>query len=52
MAEWRPQVGKMVVVCLGLRFTVQNFDQLYVLVSSALPTILHSITVTKVLDII
>ena len=33
----RPQVGKL-VVAIGQQFTVQNLDQLYILVSSALPT--------------
>ena len=39
----RPQVGKLVV---GRQFTVQNLDQLYVLVSSALPTTHRDMTCT------
>ena len=39
----RPQVGKLVV---GWQFTVQNLDQLYVLVSSALTTIRRDMTCT------
>ena len=42
----RPQVGKLVVACVGWQFTVQNLYQLYVLVSSALPTTRHDITCT------
>ena len=38
-----PQVGKLVV---GRQFTVQNLDQLYVLVSSALPTTCCDMTCT------
>ena len=38
-----PQVGKLVV---GRQFTVQNPDKLYVLVSSALPTIRRDMTCT------
>ena len=35
----RPQVGKLVVACVvGRQFTVQSPDELYVLISSALPT--------------
>ena len=34
----RPQVGKLVVPSVGRQFTVQNPSELYVLVSSALPT--------------
>ena len=34
----RPQVGKLVVACHWSQFTVQNPNELYVLVSSALPT--------------
>ena len=41
-----PQVGKLVVVAIDWQFTVQNLDQLYVLVSSALPTIRHDMTCT------
>ena len=33
----RPQVGKLVVACRCRQFTVQNPDELYVLVSSDLP---------------
>ena len=39
----RPQVGKLVVAC---QFTVQNPDELYVLVSSALPTTCCDMTCT------
>ena len=40
----RPQGGKLVAV--GQQFTVQNLDQLYVLVSSALPTTRCDMTCT------
>ena len=43
--DW-PQVGKLVVACFGRQFTVQNLDQLYVLVSSALPTTCCDMTCT------
>ena len=36
-----PQVGKLVV---GWQFTIQNLDELYVLVSSALKTTRRDIT--------
>ena len=39
-----PQVGKLVVACRW--FTVQNPNELYVLVSSALPTTRRDITCT------
>ena len=43
----RPQVGKLVVIlAVGRQFTVQNLGQLYVLVSSALPTICRDMTCT------
>ena len=42
----RPQVGKLVVACHWLQFTVQNLDQLYVLVSSTLPTTHRDMTCT------
>ena len=43
----RPQVGKLVVAStVGQQFTVQNPDQLYVLVSSALPTTRRDMTCT------
>ena len=38
-----PQVGKLVV---AWQFTVQNPNELYVLVSSALPTTCHDMTCT------
>ena len=41
-----PKVGKLVVVALGRQFTVQNPDELYVLVSSALPTTCRDMTCT------
>ena len=41
-----PQVGKLVVIAVGRQFTVQNLDQLYVLVSSALPTTRRDMTCT------
>ena len=42
-----PQVGKLVVLlAVGWQFTVQNPDELYVLVSSALPTTRHDMTCT------
>ena len=34
----QPQVGKVIVASVGRQLTVLNSDQLYVLVSSALPT--------------
>ena len=40
----RPQVGKLVAV--GRQFTVQNPNELYVLVSSALPTTRRDMTCT------
>ena len=43
---WPPQVGKLVVACIGLQFTVQNPEELYVLVSSALPTTRRAMTCT------
>ena len=42
----QPQVGKLVVACRGRQFTVQNPDELYVLVSSALPTTHRDMTCT------
>ena len=39
-----PQVGKLVVACR--QFTVQNHDQLYVLVSSVFPTTCRDMTCT------
>ena len=39
----QPQVGKLVV---GWQFTVQNLDQLYVLVSSAFQNTRHDMTCT------
>ena len=44
----RPQVGKLVVACLAIcwQFTVQNPNELYVLVSSALPTTRRDMTCT------
>ena len=41
----RPQVGKL-VVAVGRQCTVQNPDELYVLVSSALPTTCRDMTCT------
>ena len=41
-----PYVGKLVVAYLWLQFTVQNLDQLYVLVSSALKTTRCDMTCT------
>ena len=42
-----PYVGKLVVALTGgLQFTVQNLDQLYVLVSSAHKTTCHDMTCT------
>ena len=41
-----PQVGKLVVACVCQQFTVQNPDELYVLVSSALPTTRCDMTCT------
>ena len=41
-----PQVGKLVVAAIGRQSTVQNLDQLYVLVSSAIPTTRHDMTCT------
>ena len=41
----RPQVG-MLVVAVGWQFTVQNLDQLCVLVSSALQTTHRDMTYT------
>ena len=41
-----PQVGKLVVASVGRQFTVQNLNQLYVLVSSALPTTRRDMTCT------
>ena len=42
-----PQVGKLVVACCwSALFTVQNPDELYVLVSSALPTTHRDMTCT------
>ena len=41
-----PQVGKLVVASIGRQFTVQNPDELYVLVSSALPTTRRDMTCT------
>ena len=42
--DWA-RVGKLVtLLAAGHQFTVQNLDQLYVLVSSALPTTLHNTT--------
>ena len=35
----QPQVGKLVLLAVGRQFTAENLDQLYVLVSSTLPTI-------------
>ena len=46
----RPQVGKLVVACCWSAVTVQNLDQLYVLVSSTLPTTRHDMT-CKVLKV-
>ena len=40
----QPQVGKLLAV--GRQFTVQNLDELYVLVSSALPTTHGDMTCT------
>ena len=40
-----PQVGKLVVACRR-QFTVQNPDELYILVSSALPTTRRDMTCT------
>ena len=45
----RSQVGKLVVACRWLavwQFTVQNPNELYVLVSSALPTTHRDMTCT------
>ena len=42
----RPQVGKLVVACHGQQFTVQNPDELYVLVFSALPATRGDMTCT------
>ena len=45
----RPQVEKLVVACrwsATWQFTVQNPDELYVLVSSALPTTRRDMTCT------
>ena len=42
----RPQVGKLVVASVGRQFTVQNPNELYVLVSSALPTTHRDMTCT------
>ena len=41
-----PQVGKLVVAAVGRQFTVQIPDELYVLVSSALPTTRRDMTCT------
>ena len=41
----QPQVGKL-VVAISQQFTVQNLDQLYVPVSSALPNTLSDMTCT------
>ena len=41
-----PQVGKLVVLAVGRQFTVQNPNELYVLVSSALPTTSRDMTCT------
>ena len=41
----QPQVGKL-VVAIGRQFTVQNLDQLYVLITSALPTTRRDMTCT------
>ena len=42
-----PQVGKAgSLLAVGRQFTVQNLDQLYVLVSSALPTVRRDTTCT------
>ena len=40
------QVGRLVVACVGQQFTLQNPDELYVLVSSALPTTRRDMTCT------
>ena len=40
-----PQVGKL-VVAVGRQFTLQNPNELYVLVSSALPTTHRNMTCT------
>ena len=42
----RPQVGKLVVAGRWSAVTVQNPDELYVLVSSALPTTRRDMTCT------
>ena len=42
---WR-QVGELAVASVGRQFTVQNPDELYVLVSSALPTTRRDMTCT------
>ena len=47
----QPQVGKLVVACVGRRFTVQNLDQLCVLVSSAHKITHCDITHTNVLKV-
>ena len=43
----RPQVGKLLAI--GWRLIAQNFDKLYVLVSSTFQTSRHNISDTKVL---
>ena len=40
----RPQVGKLVVACCWSAVKVQNPDELYVLVSSAVPTTRRDMT--------
>ena len=42
----RPQVGKLVVACRWSTVTVYNLDQLYVLVSSTVPTTCRDWTCT------
>ena len=42
-----PQVGKLVVACHWSAVIVQNLDQLYVLVFSALPTTRLDMTCTE-----
>ena len=42
----RPQVEKLVVASVGRQFTVHNPSELYVLVSSALPTTRRDMTCT------
>ena len=41
-----PQMGKLVVACHWSAISVQNLDQLYVLVSSELPATHHDMTCT------